>query len=95
MPQFAVITRPFRVLATNEDKGAAKTVQMSLGTNRKRTNCVFEKPKAYLVSAVDAGAAITIVQRIAMSTGIDLIVHRAIEVCGTIRLGEPLLQRKD
>jgi hypothetical protein len=45
--------------------------------------CIFDEPKAYLVSAVDAGAAMNLVKSFAASAGIGLMVHRAVEVWGT------------
>jgi hypothetical protein len=46
--------------------------------------CVFDEQKAYLVAAVDASAAMNLVKSFAASEGIELMVHRAIEVWGTL-----------
>lgn len=81
MPQFAVITRSFRRLAASEPEGDVPVVRMNLDRRRQSARCVFEKPKAYLISAADADAAMSLVQRFANSEGIEIIVHRAVEVC--------------
>lgn len=81
MPQFAVITRSFRVLTPSEHDA---DVRMSSGPRRNPRNCVFDKPKAFLVTASDADAAMSLVKRCATSKGIELIVHRAVEVSETL-----------
>jgi hypothetical protein len=83
LPQFAVIARSFRVLSRS---GSVPTVALKVGRNRKPSRCVLDKPKAYLVSAVDADAAMSVVRRYAASKGIDVIVHRAVEACQIFEL---------
>lgn len=80
MPQFAVITRSFRRLAPSEPEADVPAIRMNF-ERRQTTRCIFEKPKAYLIDAADANAAMSLVQRFAASAGIELIVHRAVEVC--------------
>lgn len=46
--------------------------------------CIFDEPKAYLVDAVDGDAAMNLVKSFAASESIELIVHRAVEVWGTL-----------
>jgi hypothetical protein len=84
MPQFAVITRSFRRLAASEHAGDVAVIRMNLDRRHQSARCIFEKPKAYLISAADADAAMSLVQRFANSIGLDLIVHRAVEVCDSI-----------
>ncbi len=80
MPQFAVITTAFRRVAPSEPADGLPVIRMNF-ERRRATRCLFEKPKAYLISAVDADAAMSLVQRFAASSGIELIVHRAVEIC--------------
>lgn len=81
MPQFAVIARSFRRLAASEHAGDVAVIRMNLDRRRQSARCIFEKPKAYLISAADADAAMSLVQRFASSVDLELIVHRAVEVC--------------
>lgn len=83
MPQFAVITRSFRVLTPPEATAASAPIRSSLG-RRDMRRCIFDEPKAYLVDAVDSAAAMNLVKSFAASEGIELMVHRAIEVWGTL-----------
>jgi len=83
VPQFAVITRPFRILTPSEATEASAPIRTNFGRNDTR-RCVFDEQKAYIVTAVDAGAAINLVKSFAASEGIPLIVHRAVEVWGTL-----------
>lgn len=85
MQQFAVFTTPFRVVTPSEAKtDPQRGVPVNLGPHREPKTCVLEKPKAYLVSALDADSAMYLVERFAANKGIELIVHRAVEVGGTI-----------
>ena len=59
---------------------------MGFGPHRGSGRCVFDQPKAYLVTACDADAAMSLVKRFAISQGIELIVHRAVEVSETLLL---------
>jgi hypothetical protein len=61
---------------------------------RQATRCSFEKPKAYLIGAVDAEAAISLVKRFAASVGMELLVHRAVEVCETLPCLDRLAPRR-
>ncbi|HXU48798.1 MAG TPA: hypothetical protein VN727_07105 [Candidatus Binatia bacterium] len=90
MPQFAVITRSFRRLAASEPAGDFPAIRMNLEQRSQSVRCVFEKPQAYLISAADAGAAMSLVQRFASSVGIELIVHRAVEVCCALPCADEL-----
>lgn len=83
MPQFAVIASPFRRLSLSEAEAGGRVIRMNF-EKRKTTRCLFEKPKAYLVNAVDSDAAMSLVQRFARSAEIELVVHRAVEVCETL-----------
>ena len=91
MPQFAVITRSFRRLAPLEAADGVPVVRMNF-ERRKTTRCVFEKPKAYLIGAADADAAMSLVKRFAASAGIELIVHRAVEVCQALPCADDLAE---
>lgn len=94
MPQFAVITRSFRILSPTEVTPASAPVRLNFGRHDTR-RCVFDEPKAYLVAAVDAAAAMNLVKSFAASENIALMVHRAIEVWGTLpEIGEIEIKEK-
>jgi hypothetical protein len=94
VPQFAVITRSFRVLTPAEAMPASAPIRLNFGRHDTR-RCVFDEPKAYLVAAADAVAAVNLVKSFAASENIPIMVHRAIEVWGTLpELGEIEVEEK-
>jgi hypothetical protein len=93
MPQFAVITRTFRVLDPIEIKSDLK---LTTRLKKKETrdpfaDRVYDVAKAYLVEAPSARAAMRRVERLAQERNIELIIHRAIEVAETLGPGPGLL----
>lgn len=56
---------------------------MNFGRHDTR-RCVFDEPKAYIVVAAGPVAAMNLVKSFAASEGIELMVHRAVEVWGTL-----------
>ena len=87
MPQFAVVTRSFRVVS-ELDPERKSAVQINLGGSPDRgpRNCLFESPKVYLVYAQSSEQAMRRVKRFAEKKALQLIIHRAIEVSGTLVL---------
>ncbi len=92
MPEFAVIARPYRRLSPQEQAVGASATRINVG-RRKMIDCICEKPKAYLISAADAEGAMNLVQRLAAGAGMELIVHRAIEVSRALPGVETPLKR--
>jgi hypothetical protein len=93
MPQFAVITRTFRILNPIEIKSDLKLTRR-LNKNETRepfADRVYDAAKAYLVEAPSAYAAMRRVERMARERNIELIIHRAIEVAEALAPGPGLL----
>jgi hypothetical protein len=84
VPQFAVVTRSFRIVS-DLDPERKSAVQINLGSpDRGPRNCLFESPKVYLVHAQSSEQAMRRVKRFAEKKAMQLIIHRAIEVSGTL-----------
>jgi hypothetical protein len=82
MPQFAVIARSYRPTNTSERSLDLETNPPPRLRLRKHGDgeCIFETPKAYLVEAETAQAAMRRIEAFAAQREIQMMVHRAVEV---------------
>ena len=73
--RFAVITTEFKL-----SQSPSITTPTGRDLKSEFSDVAFEKQRAYVVTAANSDAAMSLVRRFAASAGIEMMVHRTVEI---------------